>query len=277
LDLRFGGCRPAISRRHVMASVAATGLAGAGLASTGSASAAHGRLSGIKALVFDVYGTSVDYWGTVVNQGPQISRKRNLRVDWPKLASDWLAYPPGFTEIYEGKRPWEDFVSLRREALSEALRKQALDNLSNNDRTEIEAIWRRLQPWPDTKPGLQRLRQSFILATLGNADMADVVAIAKFNDLPFDMILTAELARSVKPDPKVYELAPRYLGLRPDEILMVACHKPDLLGAKAVGLRTAFVARPLELGPTGKIETKADPQFDLHCASFVALADLLRT
>jgi 2-haloacid dehalogenase len=262
-----------MSRRSVLAGVATAALATSATGLTRPAAAAD--LSGIKALAFDIYGTSVDYWGTIVTQGQALGHRKNLAVDWPLLASDWPAYPPSFTAIYQGKRPWESFVALRRESLDELARKHGLGDLSDDNLTEINAIWQRLEPWADTRPGLRRLRKAFILATLGNADMADVVVITKHNDLPFDVILTAELARSVKPDPKVYQLAPRYLGLRPDEILMVACHKADLHGARAVGLRTAFVARPMELGPKGKVDAEADSQFDLNCKSFVELADLL--
>jgi 2-haloacid dehalogenase len=119
------------------------------------------------------------------------------------LASDWPAYPRSFTAIYNGRRPWEGFVALRRASLDKVVRKDGLRNLSNDDLAEINAIGERLDLWPDTRLGLHRLKNSFILAALGNADMADMVTLVKHDNLPFDLILAAELARSVKPDPKV--------------------------------------------------------------------------
>lgn len=155
------------------------------------------------------------------------------------------------------------------------MRQRGIRDFSDDELAEINAVWQRVEPWPDTVPGLQRLKRGYTLATLSNADMADMVKLAKHRDLPWDVILTAELAQAVKPDPRVYQLAPRYLGLRPDEIMMVACHKLDLQGAQAEGFRTAFVPRPLEAGPDGRVDTAADPRFDLQAASLLELADLL--
>ena len=239
------------------------------------AAATEKQLPAIKALVFDVYGTCVDYWSTIVSQGEAISRKLGVEIDWQMVTREWAAYPPSFTAILQGKRAWESFAALRRASLEEILRRHGISGLGVDDIDEIDAIWLRLQPWADTRPGLQRLKNSFLLATLGNADMADIVRLVKANSLPFDAILTAELARSVKPDPKVYALAPQFLALQPDEIMMVACHKVDLHGARAAGLRTAFVSRPAELGPIGKLDTSVDEQFDLNCGSFEELAGLM--
>jgi 2-haloacid dehalogenase len=172
----------------------------------------------------------------------------------------------------------------RLEALQNVMRQLGIDSFSQEELAEISTVWQRLRPWPGVAPELRRLRlaryssrlkQKYILATLSNADMADMVRLARHSNLPWDLILTSELVQAVKPDPKVYEVAPRYLGVKPEEILMVASHKPDLQGAKEQGLRTAFVPRPLELGPKGKVDAQADAQFDLNAASFVELADLL--
>ena len=142
--------------------------------------------------------------------------------------------------------------------------------------TDLNAVWQRLEPWPDTLPGLQRLKRRYTLAPLSNADMADMTKLAKLRGLPWDVILTSELAQAVKPDPRAYQIVPRYLGLKPTEIMMVACHKADLRGAAAAGFRTAFVARPLEAGPNGQVDTQPDAKFDLNATSFAQLADLLQ-
>ncbi|WP_244123887.1 HAD-IA family hydrolase [Burkholderia gladioli] len=144
---------------------------------------------------------------------------------------------------------------------------RALENLNDT--------WQRLPTWPDVIPGSRRLHQRYLLATLSNADMADMAMLARVRDFHWDLVMTAELARAVKPAPEVYQMAPTYLGLKPEEIMMVACHKPDLLGARGQGLRTAFIRRPLEAGPGGKVDTQPDPRFDLVADSFTELADLL--
>jgi 2-haloacid dehalogenase len=136
-------------------------------------------------------------------------------------------------------------------------------------------IWTRLDAWPDSVEGLTRLRKKFVTATLSNAGMAAVVAVVKHAGLPFDAILTAELAHSYKPAPNVYRLAVDYLGYPPEEILMVACHKYDLVAARAFGMRTAFIARPLEFGPAAEPDTSCEDWFDIYTNSFVSLARAL--
>ena len=230
----------------------------------------------IKALTFDVQGTATDFWGTIVREGQAINRRKGLDIDWGKFADDWRAlYRPGLDAVLNGERSWRSVNSLYREALDQLLRERRIDGFSEPELTDLNHVWRRLEPWPDTIPGLLRLKRKYIVATLSNADMAAVVQMAKRSGLPWDVILTAELAQTFKPDPKVYQIAIQYLGLRPEEILMVACHKYDLRGASAQGFRTAFVARPLEFGPDGKTDTKFEAEFDLNVDSFVELAERL--
>ncbi|NIF47399.1 haloacid dehalogenase type II [Enterobacter sp. Ap-1006] len=230
--------------------------------------------STIKALVFDVIGTCTDHWGTIVHEGQIINRTKGINLDWGAIANSWHGlYPSGFAEIYNEKRPWQSLSSLRREALDNIMRGHGF---SERELASINSVWQRLELWPDTLSGLNRLKQRFTLATLSNADMADMVKLAKLRHLPWDLIMTSELAHTVKPSPKVYQLAPQYLGLKPEEILMVACHKQDLNGAKAQGMRTAFISRPLESGPNGNVDAKPEPtQFDINASSFNQLADLL--
>ncbi len=191
----------------------------------------------------------------------------------PTTGADF--YRPGLDAVLKGERAWRSVDSLYREALDQLLRERGIAAFSEDELADLNQVWQRLAPWPDTIPGLLRLKRHYIVATLSNADMAAVVRMAKHSDLPWDVILTAELAQSFKPDPKVYRIATQYLGLKPEEILMVACHKYDLRGASAQGFRTAFVARPLEFGPDGKTDTKFEAEFDLNVNSFVELADRL--
>ncbi len=266
-----------LSRRSLLAVGATLTLSGFASMFGGSANAREFDASRIKALVFDVYGTCTDYWGTIVHEGQAINLNKGLGIDWARIATDWRGlFPPSFQAVLKGQRPWQSFASLRLEALHNVVQEKGISSLSDEELANINAVWQRVEPWQDTIPGLQRLKRRYTLASLSNADMADIVKLSKFRGLPWDVILASDLAQAVKPDPKTYQIAIRYLGLKPEEIMMVACHKVDLLGAKAQGLRTAFVRRPLEAGPNGQVDTAVDDQFDLNAASFVELADLLK-
>ena len=261
-------------RRDLLVSA---GAVAAGLLFNPVARGAEHDLSGIKALTFDVYGTCTDYWGTFVREGNDLNRRTGFNLDWDKFIEDWRGlYVPMFTAIIDSKRTWQSVTSIHGDALRALVRNRAIDHFSDADLTEINGIWERLDPWPDSIPGLVRLKRRYILSSLSNADMAGMTKLAKNSSLPWDVILAAELAQTFKPDPKVYQLAPRYLGLKPEEILMVACHKFDLRGARAQGFRTAFVARPRELGINGKPDTKFEQEFDLNVGSFLELADRLQ-
>jgi 2-haloacid dehalogenase len=144
--------------------------------------------------------------------------------------------------------------------------------LDNAEKEHLNRVWHRLRPWPDSVSGLQRLRTRFIVATLSNGNMALLVNMAKHAGLPWDCILSAELARHYKPDPEVYLTAAELLGLRPHEVMMVAAHNGDLKAAQAVGFRTAFTPRPLEYGPRQAADLSPDPSVNLVAADFNDLA-----
>lgn len=264
-----------ISRRSLLAITAAAPL-GAIAFGTASASEVSSTLAGeIKAITFDVFGTCTDYWTAFTTAGAKIDSERGTTTDWNGvLLSMGGPFPPTFVAVLKKQRPWQSFVSLRRESLQDSLAKINL-NLSDEHLDQLNDIWATSTAWPDVAPGLERMKRKYILATLGNADMGDTTRLVKFNELGFDEILTAELALSIKPDPAVYQLGPRYLGVKPSEILMVASHKADLKSAAAQGFRTAFVARPLEFGPVGKVDTKSDASFDFNASSFDDLATQL--
>jgi 2-haloacid dehalogenase len=163
-----------------------------------------------------------------------------------------------------------------RETLDELLQQHGLSAaFTAAERDELNQVWARLDPWPDSVEGLARLRRRFVISTLSNAGMRTMVAVVKHAGLPFDAVLTAELARSYKPSPSVYQLAVDLLGYQPEEIIMVACHKYDLKAARAFGMRTAFVARPLEFGPDVRPDVAPEPWFDVFATDFVALAEAL--
>lgn len=234
-------------------------------------------LANVRALTFDVQGTCVDFCRPLLRMGDAVNKAKNLQVDWATLSADWRGLYRGvLDQIIAGERPWLRVDRIYRETLDALLEKHGLTaTFTTAERDELNEIWSRLDVWPDTVEGLARLRRQFVVSTLSNAGMRAMVAVVKHAGLPFDAVLTAELARSYKPAPAVYQLAVDYLGYRPDEIMMVACHKYDLKAARAFGMRTAFVARPLEFGPDAKPDIAPEPWFDCYADSFVTLADAL--
>lgn len=235
------------------------------------------RLAGIKAIAFDVQGTCVDFYQPLMRAGAAINAAKGLDVDWAVLSAEWRElYRTSMDAVIAGRRDWLRVDRIYREALDKLVETRGLsDRLNSVERDELNNVWTKLDPWPDAVQGLTRLRQRFCTATLSNAGMASVVALVKHAGLPFDAILTAELARSYKPSTAVYQLAVDYLGYRPDQMLMVACHKYDLKAARAFGMKTAFVPRPLEFGPGAAPDVAPETWFDVYATSFVDLADLL--
>jgi 2-haloacid dehalogenase len=236
------------------------------------------ELDSIRALAFDVQGTCVDFYHPILRTGEAVNRAKGIAVDWAALSAEWRGlYRVTLDKIIAGQRPWLRVDLIYREALDTLLERRGLAGMfTPAERDAINQVWTRLDPWPDSIEGLARLRQRFITSTLSNAGMAAVIAVVKHAGLPFDAILTAELAHSYKPAPAVYQLAVDYFGLPASQILMVACHKYDLKAARAFGMRTAFVARPWEFGPNGTPDTAAETGFDLSVDSFTALADALQ-
>jgi len=232
---------------------------------------------GIKALAFDVQGTCVDFYQPCLRAGAAANREKGLTTDWAVQLAEWRElYRVTMDAVIAGRRPWLRVDQIYREALDILLERHGLSAaFPKRERDEMNGVWTRLEAWPDAIDGLARLRRRFTTATLSNAGMAAAVAVVKHAKLPFDAILTAELARSYKPSPAVYQLAVDFLGYRPEQILMVAFHKYDLKAARDFGMRTAFVARPLEFGPDARPDVTQESWLDIHVDSFVTLAEIL--
>ena len=230
----------------------------------------------LKALVFDVQGTATDFRSTLAEEAARLSQGRAGDFDWGAFVDQWRGmYRPALDEVLAGTRHWTSVDLIYREALDRLLDEKALSFFSEAERVELNFAWQKIRPWPDAVAGLERLKKRYKIATLSNADVSAVVNIAKHGGLPFDAIFAAEMAGTFKPDPRTYQLAVKYLGLKPEQVMMVACHKYDILAAKALGLRTAFVARPLEFGPNGKVDVQFEDQFDINASDFLHLAEQL--
>ncbi len=231
----------------------------------------------VRALVFDVFGTVVDWRGSIIREGAALGRARGLDVDWPRFADEWRrdGYHGGMARIRSGQAPYMSTDALFRTKLGELLPKYGITGLSEAEVEHVNHVWRRLTPWPDAVAGLTRLRQTFIIAPLSNGTFATLTVMAKNAGLPWDCIISSELRGTFKPDREAYLLAPTLLDLEPDQVMLVAAHGNDLRAAQANGLRAGFVPRPLEWGPDGAEESPPDPSIDVVATDFLDLADKL--
>jgi len=226
----------------------------------------------VRALVFDVFGTLVDWRSGVARE---VRRLLPGRIDPFALADDWRGrYMPALDRVRTGERPWAPLDALHRASLDELLAEHGLADVDEPTRAELTLAWHRLDPWPDVVAGLTRLRSRFVLAPLSNGNVALAVDLARHAGLPWDAVLGAELVEHYKPDPEVYDSAPRLLGVEPGQVLMVAAHVTDLAAARGRGLRTAYVHRPAESGGV-RTPPATDPDADLSVVSLTELADRL--
>jgi 2-haloacid dehalogenase len=226
----------------------------------------------LRVLAFDIFGTTVDWYTGVSDRLAELP----IRADPRRLAVEWRSrYIPSMRRVQSGERPWANLDRLHRESLDDLLELSGDGDLAEPHREAAVLAWHRLPPWPDTVAALTRLRTRFVLTALSNGGFALLTHLAKYGRLPLDCILSAELARAYKPDPRAYRLAPDLLGVPPEQVLMVAAHTWDLDGARAAGLRTAFVDRPAEKGPDHPADRAEDTTADLYATSFTDLADQL--
>jgi len=227
--------------------------------------------AGVRALLFDVFGTVVDWRSGVVEEALRTVGPRD--IDWGEFADRWRieGYLEPIGEIVAGQRPYADVEFFLRQSLIEILGRHAI-TLGADDLDRLASVWRRLDPWPDAIEGLERLRRDFVIAPLSNGSFALLTSMAKRAGLPWDCIVSTELFCTYKPDPATYLGAARLLGLSPSEVMLVAAHPSDLRAAAQSGFRTAYVARPLEWGPAAPRPAPPDPGFDLCVADFLALA-----
>jgi 2-haloacid dehalogenase len=230
----------------------------------------------VKVLAFDVFGTVVDWRSGIIDAATLIGRRRGIDADWPAFADAWrLAYGPSMDRVRRGELPWTKLDRLHRLSLDGLVGRFGLEALNEADRGELVHAWHRLPPWPDSAPGLVRLKRRFIIVTLSNGNLSLLTELAKAAELPWDCILSAELVRHYKPDPEAYRSVPEFFDLAANEVMMVAAHPGDLEAAAAAGLRTAYVHRPLEQGPDRPPARPEPGSFDLMASSFLELADRL--
>ena len=230
--------------------------------------------SDLKVLAFDVFGTVVDWRGGVAAEMAAIAKERHMAVDAAAFADAWRSkYLPYLLRIRNGEMPWQVLDAVHRTSLRELVSEQSLQALTDADLDRLVYAWHHLPPWPDAIEGMSRLRSHYVLTTLSNGGMAHLVDLNRAARLPFDCVLSVELVRTYKPDPRVYRLVPDLLAVRPEESMMVASHPYDLAAAAGQGMRTAFVRRVQEWG-TGKPEP-LDISVDIVADDFLDLASQL--
>ncbi|MGD9904780.1 MAG: haloacid dehalogenase type II [Vicinamibacterales bacterium] len=280
--MRSSQRRSGVSRRDVL--IGAGGLCAPAAVVVGARSTAEDQVTDrsrrrpdIKLLVFDTFGTVVDWRGTIIAEGQAWSAARNVTVDWAAFADAWRAeYRPAMDRVRRGELPWTNLDRLHRMSLERLLPKFGLQ-LSDAEVQHLNRVWHRCRPWPDSVPGLTRLRTAHTLAPLSNGNIALITNMAKAGGLPWDCVLGAELVQHYKPDPEVYLSPARFFDLQPAEVMMVAAHQPDLRVPKTLGLRTAYVHRPYEGGSSAAGPRPTLPAYDYIADDLQDLATQLGT
>ena len=234
------------------------------------------NLAILKAVTFDVFGTVVDWRTSIAREVESLAVEKQFVVDGERFADAWRQlYQPSMTKVRDGKVPWTVLDDLHRTNLLQVLETFGIDQLSEEEIEHLNRAWHRLDPWPDAVAGLQRLKQHYIIGTLSNGNVALIVNMAKFSELPWDVVLGAEIARHYKPQPEAYLRSAEILGLEPKECMLVAAHNGDLAAAGRCGFQTAFVPRPKEYGPEQTTDLVAEYDCDVVAGDFIELAQIL--
>ena len=227
----------------------------------------------VKALTFDVFGTVVDWHGSIIREGQLLAANKGYDVDWAKFAISWRAgYGPAMNKVRNGEMPWTKIDDLHRMILDDLVEEYNLTGMSEAELVHFNEAWHRLSPWPDTVSGLNKLKSKYVITTLSNGNVSLLTHMAKNGGLPWDAILSAELSGHYKPDPEAYLKAADLLSLKPEQVMMVAAHPSDLRAAARTGLKTAYVIRPLERGPGRPVNRNPDGEFDYTAEDFNDLA-----
>jgi 2-haloacid dehalogenase len=234
-----------------------------------------GDMVKVKALAFDVFGTVTDWRTSISRECARIAGPEYSKIDWHSFAEEWRrGYKPAIDKVRSRAGAWEKVDNLHADILEELIREFGLGKISAAQKKAMNRVWHKLDPWPDAKEGLERLRNKFITCTLSNGNFSLLVDLARHVNLRFDCILSAELIKKYKTDTEAYLLAADLLEIPPGEIALVSAHPEDLEGAAKAGLKTVFVARPLEWRIPPAI-SGGSKDYDIIATDFLDLADKL--
>ena len=262
------------SRRQFLRALSVLPLGtGIGLLPLASQAADSSVANNVKALTFDVFGTVVDWYGSIIREGQLLAAKKGYDVDWAAFTLSWRAgYGPAMNKVRSGEMPWTKIDDLHRMILDELVEEYGLTGMSEPELVHFNEAWHRLSPWPDTVSGLNKLKTKYVITTLSNGNVSLLTHMAKNGGLTWDAILSAELSGHYKPDPEAYLKAADLLSLKPEQVMMVAAHPGDLRAAARTGLKTAYVIHPLERGPGRPVNRNPDGEFDYTAEDFNDLA-----
>lgn len=232
-------------------------------------------LGRIRALCFDVFGTVVDWRGSVIAEGRALGERLGIERDWVALADAWRGqYQPSMERVRSGEVPWQPLDELHMESLIVLLDRFDIE-LDDEQRLHFNRAWHRLSPWPEVVPALEDLATRYTLATLSNANIELAQNMATNAGLPWHRILGAEFAGAYKPLPEAYLRSAAGMDLEPAQCMLVAAHNYDLRAASDLGFATAFVARPTEYGPAQTKDLEAEGPWDVVVDNFTELAAAL--
>lgn len=235
-------------------------------------------LSDVQVLGFDVFGTVVDWRSSIAREVAPFLQRHGLTVAPLAFADEWRSwYQPQMQSVRSGQRPWVRLEILQRESLERILQGHglAVQQLDPGELHTLTRAWERLDPWPDVREGLQRLKRRYPLVTLSNGHLAGMMQLARHAGLPWDLVLGAEIAQAYKPQPETYLRSAAAAAVAPAQLALVAAHNDDLRAARACGLRTIFVRRPAEHGPEQRIDLDAEEDWDIVADDFIDLAERL--
>jgi len=225
-----------------------------------------------RVLAFDIFGTVVDWHGSIVREMQALYPS----VDANAFALAWRSgYQPAMARVRSGELAWTRIDDLHRLILNNLLPQFGLSHLSESERVHLNRVWHRLDAWPDSVAGLLRLKSKFIICTLSNGNLGLLTHMAKRAGLPWDCVLSAEVFRTYKPDPAAYLGVAQVFDLQPHQVMLCAAHQDDLAGARACGLRTAYIERPFEFGAAQPKDVSPHIDNDVHARDLHALADWL--
>ena len=235
------------------------------------------ELGAVRAIVFDTFGTVVDWRTSLIKSLELFGQKMELEAAWDRLVDRWrAAYKPNLDRVRRGELAWTILDQLHFAALIELLPEFGITFLSDSNLHYLTDCWHRLSPWPDVVEGLRRLQRKYIIGPLSNGNLCLLVDLAKFAELPWDVVFGADMFRHYKPDPETYLGVCAFLCLRPEQVMMAAAHNYDLGAAQTLGLRTAFIPRPTEHGPGQTTDLRAEGAWDVIAADLVDLAQQLK-
>lgn len=227
----------------------------------------------IKVLAFDIFGTVVDWHSSIVQELERLA----LNIDANQFALDWRAgYRPAMDQVLSGQQPWTSIDDIHHLILDELLVKYQISTLSEAQKNDLNFIWHRLNPWPDTVAALNQLKQDYIICTLSNGNIRLLVDLAKYAKLPWDTIFSAENFKAYKPSPKTYLGVADLLNVAPRQVMMVATHQDDLAAARGCGLRTAYIERAFEYGAAQLKDSSPCIDNNLHATDLLNLVSLLK-